>query len=53
MDSKQIKEKITTVRDKRGVLDRDLASLYGVETKVFNQTVKRNHSLFGEDAFFQ
>ncbi len=35
------------------MLDRDLALLYGVETKVFNQAVKRNMGRFPEDFMFQ
>lgn len=35
------------------MLDRDLAALYGVETKVLNQSVKRNISRFPKDFMFQ
>jgi hypothetical protein len=35
------------------MLDSDLAELYGVETKVFNQAVKRNASRFPSDFMFQ
>lgn len=35
------------------MLDRDLAELYGVETKVFNQAVKRNAERFPGDFMFQ
>ena len=35
------------------MLDRDLAKLYGVETKVLNQAVKRNIKRFPEDFMFQ
>ncbi len=41
--------KILMVRGKKVMLDRDLASLYGVETRVLNQAVKRNISRFPED----
>ncbi len=44
------------IRDVRGVkvmLDKDLATLYGVPTKVLNQAVKRNRSRFPEDFLFQ
>jgi len=37
-----IKAKIYTIRGLQVMLDSDLAELYGVETKVFNQAVKRN-----------
>lgn len=35
------------------MLDRDLAFLYGVPTKVLNQSVKRNSKRFPEDFMFQ
>lgn len=35
------------------MLDRDLAELYGVETRVLNQAVKRNVERFPEDFMFQ
>ena len=35
------------------MFDRDLAELYGVETKVLNQAVKRNQERFPEDFMFQ
>jgi len=35
------------------MLDRDLANLYGVETRVLNQAVKRNSDRFPEDFMFQ
>ncbi len=34
------------------MLDRDLAALYGVDTKVFNQSVKRNLDRFPKDFMF-
>ncbi|MDD5406170.1 MAG: ORF6N domain-containing protein [Sulfurovaceae bacterium] len=37
-----IEDKIFTIRNVQVILDRDLAELYGVETKVLNQAVKRN-----------
>jgi len=49
-----IKNKIYTIRDLQVMLDRDLASLYGVETKHINQAVKRNFERFNElDFMFQ
>lgn len=48
-----IKNKIYTIRGLQVVLDRDLAELYGVETKVFNQAVKRNEDRFPSDFRFQ
>ena len=35
------------------MLDFDLAKLYGVETRVLNQTVKRNIDRFPEDFMFR
>jgi len=44
---------ILEIRDKKVMIDRDLAKLYGVSTKVLNQAVKRNMSRFPEDFMFQ
>jgi hypothetical protein len=44
---------IVTIRGKRVVLDRDLATLYGVPTFRFNEAVKRNRNRFPEDFMFQ
>ena len=44
---------IHVIRGKQVILDRDLARLYGVETKVLNQAVKRNIERFPEDFMFQ
>lgn len=35
------------------MLDRDLAKLYGVETRVLNQAIKRNERRFPDDFMFQ
>lgn len=48
-----IKNRIYEVRGQRVMLDRDLAELYGVETKVLNQAVKRNIERFPEDFMFR
>lgn len=45
--------KIYLIRGKKVILDRDLAEMYGVETKALNQAVKRNKSRFPEDFMFQ
>ncbi|MCD6259089.1 MAG: ORF6N domain-containing protein, partial [Helicobacteraceae bacterium] len=45
--------KIYTLRGLQVMLDRDLAKLYGVETKVLNQAVKRNIDRFPMDFMFQ
>lgn len=44
---------ILVVRNQRVILDADLARLYGVTTKAFNQAVKRNADRFPEDFAFQ
>jgi phage regulator Rha-like protein len=44
---------IRTIRGVRVMLDRDLAKIYGVPTKVFNQAVKRNRQRFPEDFMFR
>jgi len=48
-----IENKIFLIRGKKVMLDKDLAILYGVETKVLNQAVKRNIDRFPEDFMFQ
>ena len=54
MDSLEpIKQKIYEIRGLRVILDFDLASLYGVDTRVLNQAVKRNIERFPEDFMFQ
>jgi len=53
IDEQNIQNKIYTLRGLQVMLDRDLAELYGVETKVFNQAVKRNSTRFPEDFMFQ
>ena len=45
--------RIFTIRSHRVILDSDLARLYGVPTKVFNQAFKRNAHRFPEDFAFQ
>lgn len=49
----RIERSILLVRRQRVILDADLAELYGVPTKVFNQAVKRNAERFPEDFRFQ
>ncbi len=48
-----IESVILNLRGRKVILDRDLAKLYGVETKVLNQSVKRNIRRFPEDFMFQ
>jgi hypothetical protein len=45
--------KIYRVRDQKVMLDRDLAELYGVETKVLKQAVRRNRQRFPQDFMFE
>ncbi len=49
----RIASKIYIIRDTRVMLDRDLAELYGVETKVLKQAVRRNIKRFPEDFMFE
>jgi ORF6N domain len=49
----QIDEMIHSVRGMRVMLDRDLAKIYDVPTKVFNQAVKRNRDRFPDDFMFR
>ncbi len=48
-----IASKIYYIRGVKVMLDSDLAELYGVETKVLNQAVKRNIDRFPKDFMFQ
>ena len=51
--SGQVEGMILLVRGHKVMLDRDLAALYGVETKALNQAVKRNSDRFPEDFMFE
>ena len=54
VDDKTIKDKIYLIRGQRVMLDADLATIYGYETKNFNRQVKNNIEKFeGEDFMFQ
>lgn len=48
-----IQNKIYEIRGQKVMLDRDLSEMYGVETRVLNQSVKRNIDRFPEDFMFQ
>lgn len=48
-----IQNRIYEIRGERVMLDKDLAELYEVDTKVFNQAVKRNLKRFPPDFMFQ
>jgi len=51
--SERILSEILFIRGKKVMLDRDLAKLYGVETRVLIQAVKRNRERFPFDFMFQ
>ncbi len=53
IDLESIEQQILFIRGQKVMLDRDLAGLYGVETKVLNQAVKRNKKRFPPDFMFQ
>lgn len=48
-----VMSRIYIVREQKVMLDRDLAELYGVETKVLKQAVRRNITRFPEDFMFE
>lgn len=48
-----IQSKIYEIRGQKVMLDRDLAQMYGVETRVLNQAIKRNIERFPVDFMFQ
>ena len=48
-----IEQKIFVIRGHNVIIDRDLASLYGVETKTLNRAVRRNIRRFPDDFMFQ
>ena len=52
LPAESITNKIYFLRDHKVMLDRDLAELYGVETKVFKQAVRRNKERFPDDFMF-
>jgi hypothetical protein len=48
-----IENKIIEIRGQKIMIDSDIALLYGVETKVLNQAIKRNIERFPDDFMFQ
>ena len=52
IDIAAVQSRMLTIRNQQVLLDRDVAALYGVETKALNQAVKRNadhmHLLSGD-----
>jgi hypothetical protein len=53
INENNIKDKIYTIRNLQVMLDKDLAKLYGVETKRINEAVKNNQDKFMEDFYFE
>jgi len=53
MELQIIQNKIFEIRGLRVMLDFDLSEMYGVETRVLNQAVKRNIKRFPSDFMFQ
>jgi len=51
--SERIENKIYMIRSQKVMLDRDLAELYGVKTKIFKQAIKRNIRRFPSDFMFE
>ena len=48
----RIENSIMLIRDQKVMIDRDLAELYGVETRVLNQAVRRNKKDFRQTSCF-
>lgn len=48
-----VEQKILMIRGQKVMLDADLAALYGVETRVLNQAVRRNIQRFPDDFMFE
>lgn len=53
MQLTQIQNRIFEIRGEKVMLDFDLAQLYEVETRVFNQAIKRNLQSFPKDFMFR
>ncbi len=51
--TERIEERIYLIRGQKVMLDRDLAALYGVETRVLNQAITRNARRFPADFMFE
>ena len=49
----RIERLIYVIRDNKVMLDSDLANLYGVETRVLKQAVRRNRKRFPDDFMFE
>jgi len=53
LDVASLEQRIYVMRGVKVMLDADLATLYGVPTKVLNQAVRRNHDRFPADFMFE
>jgi hypothetical protein len=53
VQAERIEQSIYIIRNRKVLLDRDLAALYGVETRALIQAVKRNIERFPDDFMFQ
>ena len=53
LPEEKIINKIYVIRGRKVMIDRDLAELYGVKTRVLNQAARRNKKRFPEDFMFQ
>jgi hypothetical protein len=53
LSEETISNKIYFIRNQKVMLDRDLAMLYGIETKRLKEQVKRNRNRFPEDFMFE
>ena len=53
LETDDIKRRIFTIRGKQVMLDSDLAELYQIQTKIFNQSVNRNIERFPERFCFR
>ena len=53
ISDESVVDKIYYIRNQKVMIDRDLALLYGVETKVLKQAVRRNLNRFPEDFMFE
>ncbi len=51
--AERIESLILLIRTQKVILDKDLAVLYGVETRVLNQAVSRNRKRFPKDFMFE
>src|SRR6266699_2996228 len=52
VSGEQVAQSILFLRGQRVILDRELAAIYGVETRALNQAIKRNMERFPEDFMF-